>query len=171
MERRTAIKQLVIVAGGLALLPSCLRDKGKASIQLANIDVDAIGEGVLAEIVETLIPETDTPGGKTLNLHLFVLKMVDDCHDEKDQALFVDGLRQWDITMRSTSGMRFGESDESQRTAFLGSIASDNQHPLAGFYQIVKRRTIQGYLNSEYVMTNQLVYELIPARYDGYSKA
>ena len=171
MERRTAIKQLVIVAGGLALLPSCLRDQGKASIQLANIDIDARGEDLLAEIVETLIPETDTPGGKALNLHLFVLKMVDDCHDEKDQALFVDGLKQWDTTMRKATSSYFTEAEEAQRNTFIEHIGLDNQHPLASFYQIVKRRAVQGYLNSEYVMTNQLVYELIPARYDGYAKA
>lgn len=171
MERRAAIKQLVIVAGGLALLPSCLRDKGKASIQLANIDIDAAGEDLLAEIVETLIPETDTPGAKTLNLHLFVLKMVDDCHDETDQSSFVTGLKQWDTAMRKIAESRFSESNEAQRTVFLESIAKDDQHSLAGFYQIVKRRTIQGYLNSEYVMKNQLVYELVPARYNGYAKA
>jgi len=31
----------------------------------------------------------------------------------------------------------------------------------------VKRRVIQGYLNSEYIMKNKLKYELIPGRYLG----
>ncbi len=171
MERREAIKQFMIVAGGLVLMPSCLRDKGKASIQLTNIDVDATNEDLLAEIVETLLPETDTPGAKALNLHLFVLKMVDDCHDEADRAAFVSGLEQFDAAMQQTNGVRFADANEGQRGTFLEHIAADGQHALHAFYQLVKRRTIQGYLNSEYVMTNQLVYELVPARYDGYAKA
>jgi hypothetical protein len=35
------------------------------------------------------------------------------------------------------------------------------------FFNILKRRTIQGYKNSEYVMKNKLVYELVPGRYNG----
>lgn len=35
------------------------------------------------------------------------------------------------------------------------------------FFKILKRRTVQGYLNSEYVMKNKLIYELVPGRYDG----
>lgn len=36
------------------------------------------------------------------------------------------------------------------------------------FYNIIKQRLIQGYLNSKYVMTNLLIYRLIPDRYNGY---
>ncbi|HEY0177238.1 MAG TPA: hypothetical protein VGC08_12725, partial [Pedobacter sp.] len=36
------------------------------------------------------------------------------------------------------------------------------------FYQIMKDRTIDGYLNSKYVMTSLIIYELVPGRYNGY---
>src|SRR4051794_22340896 len=92
MDRRSAVKNLFIIAGGLALMPSCLREQGGASIVLKNIRVNSDQEDLLADLVEALLPETDSPGAKSLNLHLFVLKMVDDCHSPEDQQAFIDGL-------------------------------------------------------------------------------
>jgi hypothetical protein len=35
------------------------------------------------------------------------------------------------------------------------------------FVKLVKNITIQGYLNSEYVMTNLRIFEFVPGRYHG----
>jgi len=37
-------------------------------------------------------------------------------------------------------------------------------------YEIIKRRTIQGYTNSEYLMKGKGTYDLVPGRYNGYAK-
>lgn len=151
MNRRTAVKNLFIIAGGLALLPSCLREEGGASIVLNRLKVTSAQEELLADLVEALIPETDSPGAKTLNLHLFVLKMVDDCHSPEEQKLFMEGLKK--LREEEKDFVIFWENES-------GAKGSD-------FAKIVKRRSIQGYLNSEYVMTNKLIYELVPGRYNG----
>lgn len=171
MKRRTAIKQLLIVAGGLVLVPSCVSESGKASIRLANLDISASDEDLLAALVETIIPETDSPGAKSLNLHLFVLKMIDDCHPEADQQAFVSGLREWDQEARKALGKAYEKATGADQIAFMEAVNGDRGHPLSGFFGLVKRRTIQGYLNSQYVMTHELVYELAPGRYDGYAPA
>lgn len=44
MNRRTLVKQLFIIAGGIAILPSCLREQGGASIVLQNIKLSASDE-------------------------------------------------------------------------------------------------------------------------------
>lgn len=148
MNRRTAVKNLFIIAGGLALLPSCLRNQGGASIVLENLKITSHQEDQLAELIEVLIPETDSPGAKSLNLHLFVLKMVDDCHSPEDQKAFIDGLKKLK-----------GDYETFWK--------NESQDSTSQFAKIVKRRTIQGYLNSEYVMKNKLIYELVPGRYNG----
>jgi len=170
MERRFAIKQILILAGGLALLPSCLREAGKASIVLKNLDVDLDDEKLLGEIAETLIPKTNTPGAKELNLHLFVLKMVDDCEEEKDQQLFLKGLTAFKDFSKDKFSKPFADLQAAQRKKLLLAIEKDEQQSeeLKGFYKIMKNRTVQGYLNSKYVMTNLNIYELVPGRYNGY---
>lgn len=160
MERRTAIKNLFIIGGGIAILKSCTPGKNKASIELKKLDVSADQEALLAEFVEVIIPETTTPGAKSLGLHLFVLKMVEDCHDEADQKKFMDGL----ASLEQKSFMK-ASADERHKIMDAMQSAPDSER---GFFDIVKRRTLQGYMNSKYVMTELIPYELVPSRYNGY---
>lgn len=153
MKRRTAIKQLFILAGGIAIATSCTGDRNKASIALSNVDFSKDEEYLIGDLVESIIPETDSPGAKTLNLHLFVMKMVDDCHSPEDQTAFVDGLKKSKILK--------GKSQQEIQH-YLSALDKEDK-----FLSILKRRTIMGYQNSEYVMKNKIIYELVPGRYDG----
>lgn len=167
MDRRASIRTMLYIAGGTLVLPACFRQSGRASIELANLVVSDEDEGLLEALVETLIPETNTPGGKDLLLHLFVLKMVDDCHGPEDQQSFTEGMTLFANWTRQELGVHFSEAKKDEREALLKRI--DNAGDDAGkFFSLVKRRAIQGYMNSEYVMTNLVKYELVPGRYDGY---
>lgn len=170
MKRRHAIKSLMIIAGGIAIMPSCSTDPGKASIALKSIDITAGQEALLAEIAETIIPKNDMPGAKDLNLHLFTLKMVDDCHNEEDQKAFVSGLKSINNIAKEKHGNAFTKCDTRQRIALLTSAAKDEEgyKEIAPFLKITKRRVIQGFMNSKYVMTDLKKYELVPGRYNGY---
>ena len=153
MKRRTAIKQLFILAGGIAIATSCTGDRKSASIALSQVDFSKEDEDLLAELVEAIIPQNDTPGAKALNLHLFVMKMVDDCQSPEDQQEFITGLKD----AKSVKGKSI---DAIQ--AYFKSLPQEDK-----FYKILKHRTIMGYQNSEYVMKNKVIYELVPGRYNG----
>jgi len=174
MNRRTVFKNLVIVAGGILILPSCSTDKNKASIELSKLDIDADQEKLLGEVAETIIPATDTPGAKELNLHLFVLKMLNDCYEKEDQDKFLKGLAQMDEQCKKQNGSSFLKSTTAQRILLLEIIEKeeDKSGELKHFYELMKSRTIQGYMNSKYVMTNLVKYEMIPSvPYNGYAPA
>lgn len=157
MNRRTLVKQLFILAGGIALLPSCLREQGGASIVLKNIKLTASDEDFLAKLAEVLIPTTDSPGGLELNLHLFVMKMVDDCESPEKQQIFVKG-------MQVLKDLYESQTPEQLLTS-LTALENEKEGDEATFFKIFKNRAIQGYLNSEYVMKNKLIYKLIPGPY------
>ncbi|WCT10886.1 gluconate 2-dehydrogenase subunit 3 family protein [Mucilaginibacter jinjuensis] len=186
MNRRTVIKNLALVIGGAALLPSCLHDSGKASIALKKINVSADQEKFLADVAETIIPKTDTSGAKDLNLHLFVLKMVDDCFSKKDQTAFMSGLDKLSKEAENRFGKPFGQCSQSQRESLLNELdhkqaefykaqqANKNAKKevpaddMLAFYAITKGETVFGYTNSKYFMTKQIVWELVPGRYNAY---
>lgn len=153
MNRRTALKQMFIMAGGIIIATSCDFSSKAPSIQLNQIKLNHDDEIFLAELVEAIIPQTDSPGAKELNLHLFVMKMLDDCTSPEDQKKFLDGLK----AAQQVKGKPLAEQQ-----AYLNSLDKED-----AFFNILKRRTIQGYKNSEYVMKNKLVYELVPGRYNG----
>ncbi len=153
MDRRTALKQMFIIAGGMMIATSCDFSSKAPSIQLNNVKLDSDDELFLSELVETIIPKTDSSGAKDLNLHLFVMKMLDDCTSPEDQKKFLEGLK----TAEKIKG-----KSAAEQIAYLKALPQDDV-----FFNILKRRTIQGYKNSEYVMKNKLVYELVPGRYNG----
>jgi hypothetical protein len=170
MERRFAIKQILFMAGGMALLPSCLRDSGKSSIALATIDVSLDQEQLIGDIAETIIPATKTPGAKALNLHLFTLKMLDDCYEKEDQELFFKGLDALQDKSQNQFSKPFQKLAVVERKQLLEAVEKDEQASpeLKKFYDIMKSKTIEGYLSSKYVMTNLVVWELVPGRYNPY---
>src|SRR5690606_9503356 len=167
MDRRASIRTLLYIAGGTLVLPACFRQSGSASIELDHLKVSEDDEALLEALVETLIPATDTPGGRELLLHLFVLKMVDDCHGPEDQQAFTEGLGAFTGWTRDVLGAPFVKAGKEDRQTLLGRI-DDAGDSAARFFALVKRRAIQGHMNSQYVMTNLVKYELVPGRYDGY---
>jgi len=168
LSRRLALKQMLLIAGGVTLLPSCFREDGK-SLAYKNLDLGEADEKLLAEISETLIPATDTPGAKDLSLSLFTLKMVDDCYDNKEQEKFVKGLKGINAFSKKRFDNSFIDCTVPQREEILTSIENKKDVPedVAAFYAAAKGLIIQGYMTSKYVMTKLVSYELIPGRFHG----
>jgi Gluconate 2-dehydrogenase subunit 3 len=168
MQRRTVIKNFIYIAGGALLLPSCLQEQQGASIPLKNLRMNGDQEKMLAEVVGTIIPTTDTPGAKDLGVHQFAMIMMDDCHSKEDQEAFVKGLDEVDKLAKKKYNNSFIKSSVPQREELLTAIEKkQGSGEEQKFYKMVKNLTIQGYLNSKYVMTNINKYELVPGRFKG----
>ncbi|WP_210486100.1 gluconate 2-dehydrogenase subunit 3 family protein [Rufibacter aurantiacus] len=169
MNRRTVVKGLLLFTGGLVLAPSCVMETSKASIRLRNLDISGEDEKLMGELVETILPTTDTPGGKTLGLHRFTLKMVDDLRGDKDQKAFMAGLDGFKKLAKKQVGSSFVEASPQKRQDLVSAVnAGKAPEDVVAFYRMVKDHTITGYLNSELVMTKLRVYELVPGRYNAY---
>ncbi|QHS63811.1 gluconate 2-dehydrogenase subunit 3 family protein [Chitinophaga agri] len=169
VNRRTALKQVLVVSAGLALLPSCLRKTTPASITLKNIAVDGEGENMLALLADTLIPTTSTPGAKDVKAHLFALTMVDDCFKKDDQQKWLTGMKAFSALSEKNNGKSFGDSTPEARKTLLELLEKSKPEDgeAAYFYHATKRLIVQGYTNSEYYLTKVQVYELVPGRFYG----
>lgn len=171
MKRRVAIRHLLVVAGGICVLPACSGRTDKASIALTKLDISRDQEELLAAIADTIIPPTDTPGAKEMGSHLFVLKMLDDCYETEDQKQFIAGLGQLDQQTKRLYGKTFLNSDSVQRQGILEAVEKkDGFGPeVYGFYKIMKEKTLQGFMTSKYVVEKIVKYEMIPSvPYNGY---
>ncbi|RZK63583.1 MAG: gluconate 2-dehydrogenase subunit 3 family protein, partial [Pedobacter sp.] len=47
---------------------------------------------LIAELAETIIPKTDTPGANDANVHLFILHAITNCTNPRNQRNFLNGL-------------------------------------------------------------------------------
>src|SRR5690606_39819013 len=153
-----------------ALLQKYLIETASAGELTINLDLDLGKQKLLDEIADTIIPETDTPGAKKLNVHLFVMKMMSDCYEKNILKRFLSGLSQIDEASIAKNGKTFLKSSTTERKALLASIQKKEAHhpDVLYFFPLMKTLTLQGYLNCEYVMTNLTKYELVPARFNGY---
>jgi len=167
--RRVAIQQLVLIWAGVALLPSCLHHEEKVSIPLKLIHIDPADETMLAELGETILPKTDTPGAKDLAAHLFALKMVDDCFTSTNQQKFLRGMKDFESYVMKKTGKSFSENNMADRQGivaeFDGQIKSTDD--LSFFYQSTKKLTVQAYTTCEYYMTKIRGYKMIPGKFQG----
>ena len=166
MKRRFVVKNIALTIGASIVLPAWANAWNQNSLRDNHLNISP-QENLLAEIVETIIPKTNTPGAKELNVQQFIPKMVMDCYDKKAQAIYKNGFELVDKNAKNTFSKSFMECDGKQRTEILNKMSKSENEDEKSFIQLVKGLTIKGYLSSEYVMTNLRIYEYAPARYHG----
>ncbi|HEX8351225.1 MAG TPA: gluconate 2-dehydrogenase subunit 3 family protein, partial [Hymenobacter sp.] len=163
MNRRTAVKNLAFITGAALVLPSCFQEAAKeqkASIPLKHVEITASQEKLLAEVCETIIPKTDTPGAKDLAVPAYVLRMLDDCCEEKEQKAFVAGMKDLEKDAKKQHNQSFAACTPQQKLAMLQAIEQqkDATTDLASFYKTARRLTVSGYTKSKYFLTKEVVY-------------
>jgi hypothetical protein len=168
-NRRVAIQQLLMIWAGAALLPSCLQNEQKVSIPLNLIHILPEDENMLADLAETILPKTDSPGARDLSAHLFALKMVDDCYSKVNQEKYIEGMKSFETFVRNKTGKSFSGISDADRKSIVADL--DKQKPsgdaMLFFYQSTKRLTIQAYTTCEYYMTKIRGYKMIPGKFQG----
>lgn len=169
MHRRKVLKQLLFATGAVLIVPACMQDKSKASILLKNISISGNQEKVMNELVDSLIPSSDTPGAKDVSAQLFVLMMVDDCYNKEDQQKFIKGLNDFEKLAKKQMGKNFETGTIAEREAVLKEVEAGNtgNDALNYFYQITKRLTIHAYTSSKFYLTKVQVYKMVPGHFLG----
>lgn len=165
MQRRVALKQMALALGGMVTIPQWAY--GWSSQKLISghaLTLTPELETLLSEVVETIIPATTTPGAKELGVDKFMLTMLRDCAEKQVQENFTNGLQAIEDKAKQTFSTSFTACTPTQRDQLLSGLDQEGKQSA---FSLIKNMTIQGYLNSEYVMKNLLKYELIPARYHG----
>lgn len=166
MERRAVLKSMAAAIGGIVSLPSWATGWNSSSLGTSSL-LTADQNLMLAEVVETFIPATDTPGAKEIGVHKFVSTMIADCYDLPAQETLTKGLQTLDTLSRQTFGKSWIDGSKKQKNNLLEGMGISDDPVKKDFFTMVKGLTIQGYMNSEYVMTNITRYELIPGRFHG----
>lgn len=107
MNRRQALKNIGLSAGYIAATPTILSilQSCTAEIKL-NWIPELLSEDeakVLDQLVDLIIPETDVPGAKSLNVTMFVEKYMNEVAKEEEAQMF-----------KKTAGIVLSEMDVSE---------------------------------------------------------
>ena len=159
VSRRTALKQVLLVSAGLALLPSCIHHSAPATVKVKNLPLNGDDEAVLAALSDALIP-----GAQDVASHKFAINIVDDCFPKDKQQQWVDGLKAFHKDCKKEYSKTFDKFSPEEKKTFLTKQESNKEND---FYNTTKGLIIQGYTSSAYYLTKVQVYELVPGRFHG----
>lgn len=107
---------------------------------------------VLAEVVETIIPATDTPGAKAARVHVFVDAMLASWVPPDGRTAVLNAI--------DALGEPFLAAPQADRIARLQTLD-------ATALALLKELTILGYFTSEIGATRALAYDKVPGVYRG----
>lgn len=163
MNRRTALRNVIIISAGSAILPSCMQ-QDKVTIPLKNISITGSQKKLMAELSNTIIPKTNFIGATDVKAHEFTLMMVDDCYTPDEQKKFINGLTQFDQVSKDKTGKSFTNSTDAEKKKLLSTIENKEDVPEEAlqFYQTTKKFTVQAFTTSKEYMTEVRHYKLVP---------
>jgi hypothetical protein len=185
MNRRDAIKKSALLLGGSFLMPDILKAWTHPAIENPYWLLTPAQDALLAEIAETIIPVTNTPGAKAAGVPKFINKMLADCCREKYSAYFMKELDAVEADTKAKFSKSFVDASVEQRTEILKIYEKKSKEEAAKFRQeqaswgdstlmserpffaTMKDLTVTGYFTSEIGCTQALRYEPVPGKYDG----
>ena len=168
MNRRQSLLALSAVSGH-ALFPEVLARFGRALAAPAETvpwrpELLSAAQGrLLEELVDTIIPATETPGARAARVHVFVDLVLKHCRNASEQAGFVKGL----IALGEECRARYGTDFAATPTASREELLQRLEAAADPFVRSLKELTVLGYCTSEAGATKGLAYLAVPGEYRG----
>jgi hypothetical protein len=174
MKRKTAIKSiLALVTLGVSGVTYEFF-KHAEPLQLNHLPQK---KQLLAELAETIIPRTNTPGAKDCKVEDYITKMIIENSDARAQKSFLIGLNEIEDYANSNYQQSFIQCNATQRNDILKHFESKATYSInilnkvrrkllgtAFFYQL-RDLTVEGYATSLIGATKGMAYDYIPGAY------
>lgn len=177
MDRRQALYQTSLLLGGSiiaaeAILSGCTPQSARSAGALFQHGDEAL----LDAIAETILPATyDSPGAKAAGAGAFMMLIVQDCYEEKEQKSFVEGLKNIQEESNNQFKVIFTVLNPEQQFQLLSTLdqkatayeknKADDAPPHT--FTLIKQLATFAYFSSEAGMTKALRYDPIPGRFEG----
>jgi len=192
MNRREWLQRLATSLGGTASVPALLsllegcaaQPKAVApDAQAATMTTDpwepqffdAAQAAIVAQVVQVLIPRTDTPGAIEAGVPAFIDRVLKDVYPQSDQDRYRRGLAEFDAASRTAYGNGFADIAQAQREALVREVhgaafaeeIADEKRPAV---QIFMRKTTDlaalGFFTSLPGATQVLQFVAIPGKFE-----
>ncbi|MEQ8580160.1 MAG: gluconate 2-dehydrogenase subunit 3 family protein [Marinoscillum sp.] len=177
IKRREALRRTAWIMGGVLSVPTVAGILNgctpKPELTWTPTFFSEDQARLVMQISEGILPETDTPGAKSLGVPGFIEEMVSVVYDQGAREWFVKGLDQFESDCKSQMGDSFIALAPEKQTEFLKTQNAGIKNLERGkgrpFFWSIKELTIVGYYTTEYGTTEALQYQAIPVEYHGCS--
>lgn len=167
MNRRIALRNLMIASGSLITLPAWM---GCGSGDTPAVHLSSFSskeQEMLAAIADTLIPAGNAIGALSVGTDKYLQKVIDDCFEKEVQDNVKTQLKALAALSKKRHERSFGECTQPQRQEMLLYFSASQNEAEKGFFALMKSETIRGFNTSKEVMEGYLNYKVAPGHYSG----
>ena len=165
MKRRTAIRNVGLVAGGVFFLPyACVLPTPKVYSNFPLVLSEK--QNLVSQICNVILEENSleflTPESRVE----FVLTMINDCVTSKELAIFIGGLEAFETALSPTHELGYETLSQEEQIKFIGNQFEENTL-VTDFLKLLKKYSLLHFETSEEYLTEYLNFEFMPGRYFG----
>lgn len=176
MDRRTYLKSTLLIGSLGAVSFSVF--KWFAINKPVDVDFFKGREDLIAELAEIIIPETDTPGAKSAQVQHYIIGVLMNCMDVKIQNKFCEGIKELEAYSIDKFGNDFMNCNQDQKNSVFEHFSHHDGYSVKilnkinnkifgeGFYQTLRKLTVEGYCMSKLGATQGLAYDYIPGEFN-----
>ena len=176
MKRRKAIGRILLAGGATAV--ACGGYEWFELTKKPDIPYLLGKKQLLAELAETIIPSTLTPGAKEAGAVEFMIPILTECTDHKTLNRFIEGLQDLETYTHSRYQHDFTQCSGEEKEEVLHYFEEKAQSLTAWlaraevkflgrpFFETLKHYTVEGYCISEKGATLALSYIPVPGKYE-----
>jgi hypothetical protein len=176
MNRRKAILSIFLIGGGATATFSGY--KWYSIHKTPDLSFLDTHQALVADLAETIIPATDTPGAKEAMVHITVISMIKQVADRKTQNIFIDGLKDVEHYSASNYSKSFSALAAAQQQEVVGHFRDQgknyggmigkikNKFVGKSFFHILKEYSTIAFCTSKSGATKTLAYDFIPGKFN-----
>lgn len=134
-------------------------------------------KAIIAELAEMIIPASDTPGAKAASVDSYIISILLNCNNGRQQHRFLTGLDDIEQYTKDTFGRDFLQCNVtdkfnilqrfSENEAYSYNILNKVERKFLGqpFFSKLRELTVEGYCRSMLGATQGLAYDYNPGSY------
>ncbi len=167
MNRRSALKNMILASGGILTIPSWLQSWSIDSLGIFNTSFTDYEISIISAIADTIIPNNGNIGALSVGVDNFLVALISECYPDNfigEIRLHIESL---DSLAHQSYNLKFPECSKPQRELILSKLLSSQNEDDRNFIEFMKQQTIRGFETSEEVLVNYHGYLLMPGFYDG----
>jgi hypothetical protein len=167
MNRRKAINNIVITAGGLITLPQWMVSCGLSDSTTHPSSFSLNEQKTLASMTNAIIPQGNSIGALSVEVDKYLQKLIDDCFEKEVKDNVKNQLKALETNAENLHGKSFAACTQKQREDLLLKFSVSENKQEKDFFNLIKTETIRGFNTSQKVMKDYLGYKVAPGHYYG----
>lgn len=190
MQRRDLLKMIMATTGVAMVGGNALAYELKSKVPLSDTVFKSDDLLLFNEIAEVILPRTNTPGAKDVNVGLMALILANDCYTLRERAVLVKGLQSLNEQAQESYGLAYLLLSNEQKFEFIQQLdaaakeynhqqsiyylsntpydrESSDEKILPHYFTLIKQLTLFSFFTSKEAATQVLRYEAVPGKYNG----